>query len=78
MVTVGGLIFIGTASDGYIRAHDIDTGEELWQAELPTTGNSVPMTYTYNGTQYVVIAAGGHFTSPMLAGDHIIAFRLAK
>lgn len=78
MVTAGGLIFIGAASDGYIRAHDIDTGAELWKAELPTSGNSVPMTYTYEGTQFVVIAAGGHFMSPMPAGDHIVAFRLAK
>lgn len=75
-VTASGLVFIGAASDGYLRAFDIDTGEELWQHELPTSGNAVPMTYTYQGRQYVVIAAGGHFTSPLPAGDHLVAFRL--
>ncbi len=76
MVTASGLIFIAGSSDARIRAYDIDTGEELWNAQLPTSGNSVPMTYTYEGEQYVVIAAGGHFTSPMPAGDHIVAFKL--
>ena len=57
---------------------DIDTGSELWKHELPTTGNAVPMTYTIQGRQYLVIAAGGHFTSPLPAGDHLVAFRLAE
>lgn len=75
-VTTSGLIFIAAASDGYLRAFDIDDGDELWKHELPTTGNAVPMTYTYQGRQYVVIAAGGHFTSPLPSGDHLLAFRL--
>jgi quinoprotein glucose dehydrogenase len=77
-VTASGLIFIAATSDGYMRAFDIDTGGELWQHELPTTGNAVPMTYTYQGRQYLVIAAGGHFTSPLPAGDHLVAFRLPE
>ncbi len=76
MVTKGGLIFIAATSDGYIRAFDIDDGTELWKAELPTTGNSVPMTYTYSGHQFVVVTAGGHFTSPLPSGDHVMAFKL--
>jgi glucose dehydrogenase len=43
-----------------------------------TTGNAVPMTYRYQGSQYVVIAAGGHFTSPLPASDHVMAFRLPR
>jgi quinoprotein glucose dehydrogenase len=76
MVTASGLIFIGAVMDGYIRAYDIDTGEELWKEKLPTSGNAVPMTYTYEGEQYVVIAAGGHWTSPLPQSDHVIAFKL--
>ncbi|HIG42660.1 MAG: pyrroloquinoline quinone-dependent dehydrogenase [bacterium] len=76
MVTRSGLIFIAAASDAYFRAFDIDNGKELWKAELPTTGNSVPMTYTYQGEQFVVITAGGHFTSPMPSGDYVMAFKL--
>jgi quinoprotein glucose dehydrogenase len=77
-VTASGLIFIAGSTDAYIRALDIENGDELWKAELPTSGNAVPMTYTYAGEQYVVIAAGGHFTSPMPTGDHLVAFKLAE
>mgnify|MGYP003949776335 CR=1 FL=1 len=76
IITQSGLIFIGATMDGYFRAFDIDTGDELWQHRLPTSANTVPMTYVYQGNQYVVIAAGGHFTSPMPAGDYVTAFKL--
>ena len=75
-VTASGLIFIGATSDGYFRAYDIDTGDELWKAELPATGNAVPITYVYEGKQYVAIAAGGHFTSPLPSSDHVMVFAL--
>ncbi|MEQ9451773.1 MAG: pyrroloquinoline quinone-dependent dehydrogenase [Pseudomonadales bacterium] len=78
LVTASGLIFIGATMDGYLRAFDIDTGEELWKTRLPTSANGVPMTYTYEGEQFVVLAAGGHWLSPLPAGDHVIAFKLAQ
>lgn len=78
MVTAGGLVFIGATSDAYLRAFDIENGDEVWKADLPATGNAVPMTYQYRGQQYVVIAAGGHFTSPLPSGDYVIAYRLPK
>lgn len=76
MVTASGIIFIAATSDSYFRAFDIDDGEELWRDKLPTTGNSVPMSYQYQGHQYVVVAAGGHFTSPEPSGDYVVAYRL--
>ncbi len=76
MVTASGLIFIAATSDAYLRAFDIENGDELWKSELPTTGNAVPMSYQYQGRQYVVIAAGGHFTSPLPSGDYLVAFSL--
>lgn len=78
MVTASGLIFIAATSDSYFRAIDIHSGEELWRAALPTTGNAVPMSYRYQGEQYVVVAAGGHFTSPEPSGDYVIAFKLGS
>lgn len=78
MVTATGLTFIAATSDAYIRAYDTMTGDELWKAKLPTSGNAVPMSYTYKGDQYVVIAAGGHFTFPNPASDHLQAFRLPE
>lgn len=76
MVTASGLTFIAATSDEYFRAYNTLTGDELWRTKLPTTGNSVPMSYTYNNEQYVVIAAGGHFTSPSPAADYILAYKL--
>lgn len=77
MVTAAGLVFIAATSDAYLRAFDIENGNELWKADLPATGNAVPMSYQYRGQQYVVIAAGGHFTSPLPSGDYLVAFRLS-
>ena len=77
-VTASGLVFIAASADPDLRAFDIATGEELWRGELPTTGNAVPMSYRVreDGRQYVVIAAGGHFSGTSPAGDHIVAFAL--
>ena len=35
-----------------------------------------PMTYVYEGKQYVVIAAGGHGKLSTKQGDYVIAFAL--
>ena len=60
MATASGLVFIGAAMDNYLRAFDIETGEELWKGRLPAGGQATPMTYRLreDGRQYVVIAAG--------------------
>jgi quinoprotein glucose dehydrogenase len=76
MITAGGLLFIGAAMDEAIRAYDIETGEELWKAELPAGGNATPMTYESAGKQYVVIVAGGHSRLGTELGDHVVAFAL--
>jgi quinoprotein glucose dehydrogenase len=76
IITGGGLAFIGATQDDRIRAFDIETGEELWQARLPTGAFAMPMTYEINNRQYVVIASGGHpFVYPR-PGDTITAFAL--
>ena len=55
----------------WLRAYDKTTGEILWETELPagTTGN--PISYLYEGTQYIVVAVG----SPA-AGPQFIALAL--
>ena len=78
IVTATGLVFIAASADRHIRAFDIDSGEELWADEMPTTGNAVPMSYVSGGRQFVVIAAGGHFTSPSPPGDYLIAYALPE
>jgi quinoprotein glucose dehydrogenase len=77
IVTAAGLVFISGTTDPHLRAFDIETGKELWSAELPASGNAAPMTYEMNGKQYVVIAAGGHQRIPEeKQGDAIVAFAL--
>jgi quinoprotein glucose dehydrogenase len=78
MVTASGLVFIGASADRHFRAFDTETGDELWADELPTTGNGVPMSFVSAGRQFVVIAAGGHFTAPSPPGDYLIAYSLPE
>ena len=78
IVTATGLIFIAASADRRMRAFDIADGKELWAHEMPTSGNSVPMSYTSGGRQFVVVAAGGHFTSPSPPGDYVIAYALPQ
>jgi len=78
IVTGGGLVFMAASMDKKLRALDVETGEELWQAPLPYAGMAVPMTYMAGGEQYVVIAAGGNRRTFTEEGDAIVAFKLRK
>jgi quinoprotein glucose dehydrogenase len=78
IITAGGLAFVaGTFLDPHLRAFDVDTGKEVWSAELPAPGHATPMTYAFKGKQYVVIAASGHakITEEAL-NDSLVAFAL--
>ena len=77
VITAGGLVFTG-AMDAYLRAFDARSGAELWQGRLPVPGIANPMTYLWNGEQYVVIAAGGHSEGGTTIGESVVAFRLAR
>jgi quinoprotein glucose dehydrogenase len=80
MVTAGGLVFIAAAMDTYFRAFDIDTGKELWKAELPASAQATPMTCRLRdgGKQLIIIAAGGHGKLGTKMGDHLVAFALPQ
>ena len=75
LVTAGGLVFIAATKDGMFRAFDRSNGKLLWEAGLPAAGFATPSTYTVNGKQYVVIAAGGGKIGTA-RGDSYIAFAL--
>jgi quinoprotein glucose dehydrogenase len=45
IVTGGGLVFIGAAVDIYLRAFDVETGNEVWRGKLPASAQATPMTY---------------------------------
>ncbi|MGC1244100.1 MAG: PQQ-binding-like beta-propeller repeat protein [Chryseosolibacter sp.] len=75
-VTSGGLVFIGATRDKKFRAFDKDTGEILWEYELPAGGNATPSVYQVKGKQYVVIAAGGGGRVGTESSDAYVAFTL--
>lgn len=78
LVTRSGLVFIGAAAEYAFRGFDIQTGRELWKAELPTSANATPMSYELDGRQYVVVAVGGHSGMGVDRGDALMAFVLPR
>jgi len=76
-VTGSGLVFIAGSGDHYFRAFSTITGEELWRSRMPAASSATPMTYqAADGRQIVVIAAGGHWSRPTGAADHLLAYAL--
>ena len=78
LITAGGLVFIGATLDKYLRAFDTRSGKELWQGRLPASGMATPMTYEWQGRQFIVIAAGGRADAGVAPGDTFVAFALPK
>jgi quinoprotein glucose dehydrogenase len=76
IVTAGSVVFSAATMDNDIRAFDLESGKEIWKYELPAGGQATPMTYTVNGKQYLVIAAGGHGKLGTKQGDYVVAFTL--
>jgi quinoprotein glucose dehydrogenase len=76
IATASGLVFIAGTSDNRLHAFDVESGTELWNADLPGRGKATPMTYRLGKTrtQYVVIAAGGGSMAGV--GATIVAFAL--
>jgi glucose dehydrogenase len=62
--------------DPAIYAFDIETGQQLWRGDLPTSARSTPMTYLgSDGKQYLVVAAGSHQPGgEQPLGDYVVAF----
>ena len=80
VMTRGGVAFLTSTLDQFIRGYDVTTGEELWRARLPAGGQATPMTYRSpeSGRQFVVAVAGGHGSLGTNLGDHVIAYALPE
>jgi membrane-bound PQQ-dependent dehydrogenase (glucose/quinate/shikimate family) len=77
VATAGGLVFIAAGQDRRLRAYDIGNGKEVWSAKLPAVGAAMPISYVSpRGRQYIVIAAGGHFSIPGPKASAIMAYAL--
>jgi len=57
LTTRGGITFLSSTMDAKVRAFDIRSGEEKWQASLPGNGLATPMTYRsrQNSKQYLIV-----------------------
>ncbi len=77
IVTASGLVFVAASFDDRLRAFDTDTGKLLWDVKLPAGGQATPMTYSVNGRQYLVIAAGG-YKDTSTRGDYVVAYALPQ
>jgi alcohol dehydrogenase (cytochrome c) len=57
LATGGGLLFTGKHT-GEFFALDADTGKQVWQFQTGSGVNSMPVTYTHKGRQYVTVLSG--------------------
>ncbi|HEY6343519.1 MAG TPA: PQQ-binding-like beta-propeller repeat protein [Bryobacteraceae bacterium] len=57
VATAGGLLFVATASDRKFRAYDQDSGQILWEKDLPARAEGVPAVYEIGGREYIALCA---------------------
>jgi quinoprotein glucose dehydrogenase len=77
IVTAGGLVFVGGTMDAKFRAFDKRNGKVLWEYQLDAAAYTTPSTYSVNGKQYIVVAAGGGGQRYTKTGDAFVAFALS-
>ncbi len=68
LTTAGGLLITGT-SDGFIKALNAKTGQELWKFQTGSGVVSVPITWEQDGEQYLGISSGYGGAVPLWGGD---------
>ena len=68
MTTAGGLVFTGTP-EGYLKAFDDATGEELWKFNTGSGVVGIPVTWEMDGTQYVAVNSGWGGAVPLWGGE---------
>ena len=78
LVTAGGLVFIGAAMDERFHAFDKETGKLIWEFQMEAGGYATPATYSINGKQFIVIAAGGGGKPGTKAGNAYYCFALPE
>ena len=68
LTTAGGLVFTGTP-EGFLKAFDAKTGEELWKFQVGTGVVSSPITWEQDGEQWVGVTAGWGGAVPLWGGE---------
>lgn len=75
--TAGGLTFTGEGN-GNFNAYDSKTGKLLWQFNAGAGCNSAPMSFEYEGEQFIGVACGGNYQINFPLGDAVMIFGLPK
>jgi alcohol dehydrogenase (cytochrome c) len=68
LTTGGNLVFTGTP-EGFLKAFDAKTGEEVWKFQVGTGVVSSPITWEQDGEQWVGITAGWGGAVPLWGGE---------
>src|SRR5262249_4210542 len=66
------LLFAGDGTDPLLDAYDKKTGELIAQLPMPGMQTGLPMTYTLNGRQFILVSVG----SANGQGPQLVAFAL--
>ena len=60
--TAGGLVFFGEDS-GTLMAVDASSGKRLWEFPVNSLWKASPMSYSFNGKQYIAVASGSNIVA---------------
>lgn len=66
--TAGNLVFQGTA-DGNFIVYSADKGKKLWSFAAQTGIVAAPISYLFEGEQYIAVMAGWGGVAPLIGGD---------
>ncbi|MGR8918326.1 MAG: PQQ-dependent methanol/ethanol family dehydrogenase [Gammaproteobacteria bacterium] len=68
LATGGNLVFTGTP-EGYLKAFDAKSGQELWKFQTGSGVVGCPITWEMDGEQYVAVTSGWGGAVPLWGGD---------
>jgi len=68
LTTGGGLVFTGTP-EGYLKAFDAKTGQELWKFNTGSGVVGSPVTWEQDGEQYIAVMSGWGGAVPLWGGE---------
>jgi alcohol dehydrogenase (cytochrome c) len=68
LTTGGNLVFTGTP-EGFLKAFDAKTGQELWKFQTGSGVVGCPITWEENGEQYIAVVSGWGGAVPLWGGE---------
>jgi len=68
LTTAGNLVFTGTP-EGYLKAFDAKSGQELWKFQTGSGVVGTPVTWEMDGEQYVAVVSGWGGAVPLWGGE---------